>query len=406
MFRLSRSPIPRAADASPRAVRLALPARFVDEVLSSVASVLVPSFRARFGLTYAQVSLLGLASGYAGAVAQPASGVLSDLMQRRWLLVWGAAGVGLATVLMGLAPTFVALLLAYALYGAASGPLAQTADVVLVESHPAAPGRIVARLSALATVGALLGPVLVSATVWAGIDWRWLLVALGACCAPYAAAFAATAFPAPTRHSGRRASVLRALRDNVRAVLTDRDTVRWLLFLRLFYVMETPAAFEAVWLADVAGMSQALIGVYVAFEMAVAVCGTLVLERWLRVASARRVLLVALAAMLVLFPAWFLVPGVWARFVFGAPLAFAWSMLWPVARAESLHAAPRPGVLNAANSLTGLLPVPLAVGLLAEAVGLTPALLGVRLGATALLLLFASRWLPRAARDVRQPQRE
>jgi FSR family fosmidomycin resistance protein-like MFS transporter len=385
-----------------RATRLVLPARFVDEVLSSARRVLVPAFRARFGLTYAEVSLLSLTSGYASAVAEPTSGLISDLVQRRWLLVWGALGVGLATVLMGAAPTFGVLLLGYALYGAAAGPLAQTADVVLVESHPTAPGRVVARISAMATAGALLGPLLVSAAVWAGLDARWLLVALGLCCIPYALMLAVTAFPAPAHRGASPAlGVVRALRDNVRAVLSDGDTLRWLLFLRLMYVTETVAAFESVWLVDVAGMSQALLGVYAAFEMACALCGALVLDRWLRVASARRVLVLSLVAMLVLFPTWFLVPGVWPRFVFGAPLAFAWSILWPVARAESLHAAPRPGALNAANSLTGLLPVVLVIGVLAERVGLTAALLAVRWGGTALLLLFAWRWLPRGAHEVR-----
>lgn len=187
----------------------------------------------------------------------------------------------------------------------------------------------------------------------------------------------------------------------MRAVIGDRDTLIWLLFLRLMYVTETAAAFETVWLTDVVGMSQALLGMYVAFEMLCALVGAIVLDRWLRVASSRRVLMLSLASMLALFPAWFLVPGVWSRFVLGAPLAFAWSMLWPVARAESLLAAPRPGVLNAANSLTGLLPVVLAIGLLAEAVGLTPALLALRWGGTALLLLFAWRWLPVGAHEVR-----
>lgn len=199
MSRLSWLCLPRAAGASQRAVRLALPARFVDEVLSSATRVLVPTFRARLGLGYAEVSLLSLATGYASMIAEPTSGLLSDLVQRRWLLAWGALGIGLATMLIGSAPTFGVLLLGYAVYGLAAGPLAQTSDVVLVESHPGAPGRVVAWIQGLATGGALLGPLLVSGVVWVGIDARWLLAGLGGCCVPYAAALGCTSFPGHSR---------------------------------------------------------------------------------------------------------------------------------------------------------------------------------------------------------------
>jgi MFS family permease len=378
---------------------LALVARFVDELLFGAVAVLMPTLRSHFGLSYAQVGLLTQAMLYVAGVVEPINGLLIDVWRRRWLMAFGAAGVALALLLIGLAPGFVVLLLGFALYGAASGPLAHTADVVLVELNARAPSRVMARVTALSSVGELLAPALVTAAVWAGLDWRWLLVALALVTMPYVFALLRAAFPEPTaaQHSPFRGDVLRELAENVRSVVTDRTTLIWLIFLRALYTMESGDSLEALWLADVAGMGQALIGVYYAWEIGAGLLGTLYLDRWLGVASARRVLLVAMSGMLVLTPAWYLAPGVWPRFVIGAPLAFLWAMIWPVARAESLHASTRPGALTAVNSVTGLLPTTLAVALLAEAAGLTAAMLSVQVIGIVLLLVIAWRWLPRGA---------
>jgi MFS family permease len=204
----------RAAEApatSPRATTLTLFARFTDELLFGVIDVLKPTFRAALGLSYTQIGVLALVLQYVAAVVEPLNGLLIDVWPRRWLLAFGALAIGIATVLVGLAPTFGVLLVAYALYGSGAGPLAHTADVVLIEGNRESARQIFARATALDTVGALLGPALVTAWLWFGLDWRWLVVAIGACALPYAGALARTGFPAPPRSGpGARAGVLAA----------------------------------------------------------------------------------------------------------------------------------------------------------------------------------------------------
>jgi predicted MFS family arabinose efflux permease len=382
--------------ASRRPVRLALFARFTDELLFGASDVLMPTIRSALGLSYAQVGMLRLALAYVAYIVDPLLALLIDAWQRRWLLAGGALTAGVATALIGVAPVFLVLLVAYALYGIGAGPLAYTADAVLVESSPEAPRRIFARATALDTLGALLGPALVAAWLWAGLEWRWLLAGLGAGTLGYAALLGRTTFP-PGRHAhATREGLLHQLRDNLRTVLADREAVTWLVFLRGYYALEAPIAFRSIWLAEQGGMSQTLVGVYVAASTGCALLGVLAVERWLHGVRPRTVLLASVGALLVLFPAWFAVEGVWPRFFVGAPLAFVFAIPWPVARASSLTTASgRPGAVTAVNSLTGLLPVTFGVGLLAEAVGLTAASLGVHLGAALVLLVIAWRWLPR-----------
>ena len=368
---------------------LGLGGRVADELLSGLPDVLMPTLRAHFGLTYTQISLLDLALRYVAALVEPAAGLLIDVWHRRWLMAWGAAGVGLSIMLLGLAPNFLFLLAAFAVYGLASGPLAHTADVVLVEAHPTAPERIFTRATMLDTVGALLSPLSVTVALWAGLSWRWLLLALGFSALLYAVALLRTTFPPPANGQLKHAGALLAgLRHNLRQVLHSRDVWRWLAFLFAFEILETPHIFRTVWLNEQAGMSQALVGLYLALEMAVNLISLFYLDRWLARSSARRVLQLANGALFVLIPLWLYAPGLWLRFLLALPLNFFLSVYWPIGRAQSLTSAPgRAGAVTAINAIFGLVPLSLLFGLLAEALSLTTATLWVSLAALLLLAL-------------------
>ncbi|MEX2620419.1 MAG: hypothetical protein WD250_09380, partial [Egibacteraceae bacterium] len=165
-----------------RATVLALFARFTDELCSGLLVVLMPTVRTRLGLSLSQVGWCFQALTSAGVVVEPLA---------------GAAGWSAALLLAAGAPTFGWLLGAFALVGAASGPLAHTADVILVEGHPGAEERIASRSTALDTIGALLAPSAVAAGGWAGVDGRVLLAAAGTGVLGYAVLLAGASLPAP-----------------------------------------------------------------------------------------------------------------------------------------------------------------------------------------------------------------
>lgn len=396
-------PITRDPEVSPRPANLAYFGRFADELLFGAVDVLKPTFVATFGLSYGQVGLLHLALEWVAGAVEPVSALLIDVWERRWLLAWGAAGIGLAVVLAGLAPAFIILLAAFAVYGAASGPLAHTADVVLVEAHPDAPTRAFVRATALDTTGALLGPACVALWVWAGLDWRWLLILLGSAASVYALLLGTTRFPRPrARRSdtpAHRQAIPREFAINLRAVAEDRAARTWLLFLFVHSVAEAPTVLKAVWLAE-HGMGQALVGMYVTTESVASLLGVLYLGRRLRRTAARHVMLLAAPALIVLFPAWYFAPGIWPRFVIGAPLGFCFAVFWPIARSEVLTTASgRPGAVTAISAVMALAPLTMGVALLAEAVGLTPALLGTQWVGTVALFVIIWRWLPAVGGD-------
>jgi MFS family permease len=367
--------------------------RFTDELLSGLPLVLMPTLRSLFGLTYTQVSLLALALNYVAAVIEPIAGLLIDIWKRRWLMAFGAAGIGIATVVMGVAPTFVILLLGFAIYGLASGPLAHTADVVLVEAYPKAPDRIFTRATLLDNFGALLSSLLVSIIFIFGLEWRWLMIALGLSSLIYAIVIFTTRFP--PRQNESSADEPRggpAAWINIRTVLTSKQALSWLLFLFVFGVAEAPYTFTTIWLREEVGMSQALIGVYMALQMGVGMVSLVFLDRWLARSSVRRILIIACIGVLILFPIWLFTPGIPSRIALSLPLNFLFTVFWPVGKAQSLRSVPGlGGTTTAVYSLMSLVPLPLMFGLLAESTSLTSAMFWVTMGSVAVMILVV--WL-------------
>lgn len=381
----------RRDDLDDRATVLTLFARFTDELCSGLLVVLMPTLRNRLGLTVQQVGWCFQALFTAGALVEPASAVAIDLVRRRPLLVTGAAGWSAALLLVAGAPSFGWLLAAFALAGAAYGPLANTADVILVEGHPEAVERIASRSTGLDTVGALLAPGVVVAAGWAGVDERMLLAATGAGAAGYALLLAGSVVPPPAaRPDG--AVAWAEVTSNVGAVLSDRRACVWVGALLLLEVFEPAEVFEPVWLRDVVGVSQSLVAVHVAAGLVASLVTLVLLDRWLARHDGMTVLVVSALATLVLHPAWLLVPGFAAKLGLVVLRQAAAAPLWPILHSRALAAVPgRAGAVSAVTALIGVLPLHAAFGWLADRVGLTSGMLWVHLVATVgLLALFRS----------------
>ncbi|HSJ44479.1 MAG TPA: MFS transporter [Euzebyales bacterium] len=407
--RLGVRGIHRREDVTDRAVVLALFGRFVDELASGIPLVLMPTLRTRLGLTVAQVGWCLQALYAVAAVVEPVAAAGIDVLRRRALLVWGALGWAVALLLVAGAPSYGWLVLAFVVAGAASGPLAQTTDVLLVEMHPDAEERIGARQTLLDTIGALLAPAAIAVVAWVGGDARIALVGAGLAILLYAVLLATTPVPGPAGVGAGGGAVsiepvqrsLRQVRENLGVVLRDHEARIWLLALLGDAVAEVPTLFEPVWLGGEVGASQSMVAVHAAVELAASVVGLALLDRWVQRHDARRILTVACAANVLIYPVWLLVPGVTAKVVLAVPLALTVAPVWPLVRARALKAVPnRGGMVLAITSLYGVLPLAAAFGWVGARVGLTPTMLVVHVTATLGILLAVRRRVPDHRTDV------
>jgi fucose permease len=406
--------IPRRDDVSDRAAVLALFGRFVDELASGLPLVLMPTLQRRLGLTVAQVGWCLQALYGVAAIVEPFSAAAIDVVRRRPLLVWGALGWAVSLLLVAGAPSYGWLLLAFVVAGAASGPLAHTTDVLLVEMHPRAEERIGARQTMLDTGGALLAPAAVAAAGWIGADPRIALVGSGVGILGYAVLLAGTSMPGPvavatataTEALGPLRQSFRQIRENIGVVLRDREARLWLLALFGDALIEVPALFEPVWLGGDIGASQSLVAVHVAVEMAASLVGLALLDRWLRRHDARTILVASSVAHLVIYPLWLAVPGIVAKTVVVVPLAITIAPVWPLARARALAALPgRGGAVLAVTSLYGVLPLAAAFGWVSARVGLAPTMFVVTTVATLGILATARRSVAGEASGARPADR-
>lgn len=381
--------LPRGADLDDRATVLTLFARFADELGSGLLVVLMPTLRARLGLSVQQVGWCFQAMFSAGVLVEPLSAVAIDLVRRRPLLVAGAAGWAASLLLAAGAPNFGLLLAAFALAGAAYGPLANTADVVLVEGHPDAVERISSRSTALDTIGALLAPGAVAVAGWAGLDERVVLAVAGAGTLGYALLLAGSRVPAPVLAPRADMSEARAqAAGNIRAVLSDRHARVWIGALLLIEVLEPPVVFEPVWLRDVVGVSQPLIAVHLAAGSVATFVALIVLDRWLVRHDALPVLVACGVATLVLYPAWLLVPGFAAKLALVVVRDAAMAPLWPILHSRALAAVPgKAGAVSAVTAMIGVLPLHAGFGWLAASAGLTASMLWVQVATMVGLLV-------------------
>ena len=374
------------------AVTVAFTARFVDEVLSGAWDVLSPTFRRVFGLSIFQLGLLFQVLDWVALLVEPVAASTIDHSSRRRLMTFGGALVAASVAVMGLAQGYWMLLAGFALYGVGSGPLAHTADVVVVESFPDNGERAYSRATFLDTVGALVGPAAIAVAGFSGVSWRVVLVAMAALAAAHARAASRATFPPPPRAIGSD-PVLRALVSGSRAALAEPRLRRALLVLLAFDVFEAAFLLEYVWLHDEVGLSEPQVALWAAAFQVVSLVALALLDRWLGEGDPRRMLRIASAVLVVLPAAWVMAPGIGGRIVVGIPLTFAWSFVWPLAKSRSLVAVPElAGATQAISTTFAILPLALLETALASAIGIGPAMaLTAAVAAAAMVALLSGR---------------
>lgn len=145
-----------------------------------VVSSLVESLRTAFTLTDQQVSLLGPGFIVVYMLASPVFGALGDRRSRTRLIAFGVAVWSAATVLGGLAGTFLFLFVARALVGVGEAAYGTIAPSLLADYFPrAARGRVFAIFYAAIPIGSALGYIL-GGVVDRHFGWRAAFYVAGA----------------------------------------------------------------------------------------------------------------------------------------------------------------------------------------------------------------------------------
>jgi len=347
---------------------------FLDEVVDGAEGAAWPLVREDLRLSYTEVGALLTVPAFVGNFVEPWLFILADVWRRRAVALAGGFAFALATLLVGLSHSFLALLAAFTLFNPASGAFVNLSQASLMDAEPARREQNMARWTLAGSLGNVVGPLVVAGAAAAGAGWRppffglalFALVVLGlAWRAP---------FPTPAAHEGgARAGLAEGVRGAGRA-LRRREVWRWLALLEVGNLTaDVFRGFLALYFADVLGAGEAGAAFAVMVWTLVGLPGDILLLPLLERVRGVSFLRVSMAAQTLLLPVFLLAPGYAAKLVLLGLLGLANAGWYAILKARLYAAMPgRSGTALTLHNLSGFAGclVPLGLGTFAEAYGL------------------------------------
>ena len=326
-------------------------------------------------------------------------GVLAGQGRQRRLAILGGGILFVLTLLaVASARSFAVLLCAFVAFYPASGAFVSLSQAEIMDAWPDRQAQVMARWDLAGSTGAVAGPLLLTAVLASGGGWRAGYLALaGIAGLVWLGAYLRG--PADVAASGPGAEAAAEAEGRpwterareVAAALRDWGTLRWLLLIEVSdLLVDVFTGFLALYLVDVAHLPPAVAALAIAIRLGAALAGDAALVAILERAGDLAVLRASAVAAALLYPGFLLVPGVVPKLVVLAALSAATAPWYPILQARLYGSLPgRSSVavtLSSAAGLAGGLG-PLAVGLVAQGLGLSWALAGLVVVPVAVLLV-------------------
>ena len=365
-------------------------APLLDEVVSGFLSIGLPLANKQLGLDYTQVGLLFGIGALASLLLDPFINLLSDRHTKRYWILGGLLLLGASFALMAGTHDFVLLLGTFALIYVSDSAAIGLAEAELIDQNPQESARTMTRWTIMASIGDLLGPILVSLILIQVAGWSRLCWIACIACLTMAGILAVQRFPRPVQNDNEEDTPPVRLFDGLREALRDTELVRWtILSLIPMMVDEIFIIYATFYLRDVLSVNTGTIGILIAIHMIGGFLGLFVLDRVLLQRITPERLLTWLALLVIASMVGFLTlrSTLWAGvmlFFLGVGVAG----LYPIATAEAYKRFPgRSGTVRAVASLGAPFEVvlPYITGFVASRFGVVASL--CLLGTAPLLIL-------------------
>ena len=361
---------------------------FLDEFVFGAREAAWPLIRTDLGLSYAQVGLLLGLPSVVSSLVEPSLGILGDIWRRRVLILGGGVVFALALLLVALSQDFPVLLISFIIFYPASGAFVSLSQATLMDTDPARHEQNMARWTFAGSLGMVAGPIALGVAATLNLGWRGLfLVFAGLTLIPLAMVyrFRSNIGQRKSANTGFRAGVVDALR-----ALRRGEVLRWLTLLQCSDLMlDVLLGFLALYLVDVAGATPAQAGAAVAVWTGLGLLGGLLLIPLLERVRGLSYLRLSAVVELVLFPAFLLAPGFWAKLVLLGLLGLFNAGWYSILKARLYSAMPgQSGTVMTVGNVFGLVGalVPLGLGLVAERFDLVVTMWLLLLGPVVLLV--------------------
>jgi predicted MFS family arabinose efflux permease len=387
-------PVGPGASASLLAVLLLI--RFADEWFTFFPAGALESIRADLGLSYTQAGFFLTALGSGGLIGHGFK-VAADYVDRRRIATAGALVYGLCLVAIAAGHTYVVLIAAGFIWGAASDAFISGCEVTLIQIARGELVTALGRANAYGAIGDLLGPLTLAAAGALGVDWRTVFAFGGALMLGYAAWIFRQKFPPNERQPEAKAPLAAVV-----TIAKDRRIILLAVIEGLFGVLDEPfLGFTVAYLERVREIPASLATLIVGASLAAGLLGYLVAPRIADTYPARMLLLGSGAVLGLAVTLIVVAPAVAVIVLAAVILGLAGATFYTVVQATyfALHPG-QAGTTDAVISTISLAGVgfPTLVGAISDGFGLT-----VGLGtyaAVPLIMLVLVAALPSAAFQV------
>ncbi|MGI9105757.1 MAG: MFS transporter [Pyrinomonadaceae bacterium] len=362
---------------------------FLDELVDGSRQAAWPLIRRDLQLSYTEIGLLLTVPKLIGDAIELPLGILGDTRHRRAVVLTGGACFALASLLISLSHNFIFLLLAFILFNPASGAFVNLSQAALMDCAPARHEQNMARWAFAGSLGIVTGSLALNFTVSLGANWRVWFGVMSLISVLLVLSARRFPFDAPAAGESGGAGIKKNLL-NALCALRRRAVLRWLVLLELADLMlDGFHGFLALYFVDVAGLSEGQAGIAIAVWTGVGLCGDLLLIPLLERVRGLSYLRWSAGAMLLLFAAFLLAPGILAKLLLLGLIGITNAGWYSILKAQLYSAMPgQSGAVMTLGNIAGLCGalLPLCLGLVAERFGLASMMWLLLAGPLALLV--------------------
>lgn len=375
-------------------VVIMLVVEFIDEFAYSTLEAARPLIRDAFTLTYVEIGLITTVPILVAILVEPVAGLFADSGRRRGLIVGGGMLFGLGLIVQGAAGTFAVFLLGATIQAPASGVFVNLAQASLMDDAPTRRENRMALWTFSGSLAVVTGPLLLTAALALGLDWRAFFAGTGV----VSMALALVILRLPPNRALRSAeddtddspvSLRQSLRDAI-ALLKQAAIWRWLLLLEFSDLMlDVMFGLLALYMVDVAGVSQTQAGIAIAVWTGVGLIGDFLLIPLLERVRGLTYLRFSAGMELILYPL-FLLADAWMLQLGLLGVIGLFNAGWYAILQGKLYDAlgEQSGAVLIVGNATGIITavLPVVLGAIAQRYGLEAAMWCLLAGPIALLI--------------------
>jgi len=364
---------------------------FLDELIFGVGEAAWPAIRTDLGLTYLQIGLALSLPKLISTFIEPFIGILGDVWRRRVLILAGGIFFTLALLLTSASSTFYLLLFSFILFHPSSGAFVSLSQASLMDSAPERHDHNMARWTFAGSLGVVMGPILLGAATFAGVQWRGVFLGLGLVSA-FAVIGAWRILPQDGDGRSRIPQFGEVWHGLKKALLALKrgEVVRWLALLEFSDLMlDVLYGYLALYFVDVVGLTHSNAAFAVAVWAVIGLLGDFLLIPLLERVDGLVYLRISVMAELLLFPAFLLIPNFPLKLVFLGLMGLFNAGWYAILKGRLYSSMPgQSGTVMALDNVSGLVGslLPFGIGAAAQTFGLGASMWLLLAGPLALLV--------------------